>query len=177
MRSESAALLRLPGNHDLKVVGLTDSDKDYAYNLVSPDNREYLLALPKTIRLEFDRLGTILLAHGSPASVDEYVLEDTPEDHVLDLMGEARILCVGHSHKPYHRLVADGTRHVINIGSVGKPKDGNPDGCYVTISIKPTEKQLQVEVIRVKYDIERAVFGINHSPLNEDLADKLRNAY
>ena len=41
-------------------------------------------------------------------------------------------LACGHTHKPYHRIV-DGI-HIINDGSVGKPKDGDPRACYALIS-------------------------------------------
>jgi len=50
---------------------------------------------------------------------------------------DADIMCFGHTHKPYHRIlnsrVEDGDhfRHAISIGSVGKPKDSDPRGGYV----------------------------------------------
>lgn len=173
----------LTGNHDQKIKG-------YAYELVSDDNRAYLNTLPAHIKLEFqlnsDHLH-IVLAHGSTRSIDEYVLEDTDEAYVLDMMTEAKadILCVGHSHKPYHRIIAaiDGSfKHVINIGSVGKPKDGNPDGCYVLLTLNDdssvTHKDsVQVEFIRFEYDIEKAAKAIENSPLPDELADRIRKAY
>jgi len=172
----------LAGNHDLKTTG-------YAYEQVSAENRQYLTTLPAHIKLEFqlnnDHLN-IVLAHGSTRSINEYVLEDTDEAYVLDMMNEAKadILCIGHSHKPYHRLINDNgdIKHVINIGSVGKPKDGNPDGCYVLLTINENssvndKNRIQVEFIRVPYDVERAVKAVEDSPLPDELADRLRNAY
>lgn len=171
----------LAGNHDLKVAGLEPGDSDaksYAYKLVTKDNREFVLSLPSTIMLAFEEPGSVLLAHGSPKQVDEYVLQDTPEDYVLELMGNAAVLCMGHSHKPYHRVIASGTKHVINIGSVGKPKDGDPRGCYVILTM-PAQKdgELGAEFIRFDYDVEKAAIAIEESPLQDDLADRLRRAY
>lgn len=136
----------LAGNRDLKVKALpqihkeelTTTGKDYAYHIIEPENRAYLLTLPSHIKLEFKLNGkefNILLVHGSPRSVDEYVLENTDSAYVEELMNEAgaNILCVWHSHKPYHRIIQD--KQVINIGSVGKPKDGNPQGCYVMLTL------------------------------------------
>ncbi len=54
---------------------------------------------------------------------------------------DADIMCFGHTHKPYHKILPAGPaenthyRHAINIASVGKPKDGNPKGCYVLLTI------------------------------------------
>jgi putative phosphoesterase len=173
----------LAGNHDLKTKG-------YAYELVSAENRQYLNTLPAHIKLEFqlnlDHLN-VVLAHGSTRSINEYVLEDTDEAYVLDMMNEAKadILCVGHSHKPYHRILKtadDSFKHVINIGSVGKPKDGNPMGCYVLLTLNEGSSTadkdgIQVEFIRFAYDIEKSAKAIEDSPLPDELADKLRKAY
>lgn len=172
----------LAGNHDLKTKG-------YAYELVSADNRAYLNTLPAHIKLEYqlnnDHLN-VALAHGSTRSINEYVLEDTDETYVLDMMNEAKadILCVGHSHKPYHRIINDkgSFKHVINIGSVGKPKDGNPNGCYVLLTINENSSVndnggIHVDFIRVPYDVELAAKAIEDSPLPDELADRLRNAY
>lgn len=155
----------LAGNHDLKV-----NKADYAYQLVTPSNRDYLLTLPAHIKLDYQL--RIVLAHGSTRSIDEYVLEDSDEAYILQIMQEAGadVLCVGHSHKPYHRIIGD--KHVVNIGSVGKPKDGNPAGCYVLIEID--NENLSVEFIRMAYDIEKAASAIELSELSNELADRLR---
>jgi predicted phosphodiesterase len=183
----------LVGNHDLKVKymvtfkhHISEAGKKYAYHLVSPGNREYLGTLPAHIRLEYklndNQPINVVLAHGSVRSVDEYVLEDTDENYLLEMMLEAGadILCVGHSHKPYHRII--GSKHVINIGSVGKPKDGNPDGCYVMLTLTDNsclndEGSIGIEFILFKYDIEKAAKAIQDSPLPNELADRLRKAF
>ncbi|WP_295714949.1 metallophosphoesterase family protein [Mucilaginibacter sp.] len=187
----------LAGNHDLKVKKLVTTDqtlgepgKTYAYHLIDEAGRQYLSTLPAHIRLEFkmiDEAVNIVLAHGSTRSVDEYVLEDLDETYVLEMMAEANadILCIGHSHKPYHRILKVGNqqfRHVINIGSVGKPKDGNPAGCYVILNLDMTSSitdrdSITVEFIRVAYDVEQAAMAIEQSLLPDEFADRLRKAY
>ncbi|XHR93750.1 metallophosphoesterase family protein [Mucilaginibacter sp. UC70_90] len=188
----------LAGNHDLKIKklitngqSLSEPGKNYAYHLIDADGRKYLASLPAHIRLEFklnDDALNIVLAHGSTRSVDEYVLEDTDESYVLEMMSEvnADILCVGHSHKPYHRILKtndnNNYRHVINLGSVGKPKDGNPDGCYVILTLSEISSasdpnSIQVEFIRVAYDVEKAAQAVEQSLLPDEFADRLRKAY
>jgi predicted phosphodiesterase len=66
----------------------------------------------------------------------KYPNEDLEESYVLGMMTKANadVLCIGNSHLPYHRIIGD--KHVVNNGSVGKPKDGNPKGCYVLLTIE-----------------------------------------
>ena len=172
----------LAGNHDLK-------SKGYAYELVSVENRAYLNDLPRLMRLEYQLNGdnlNMVLVHGSTRKIDEYVLADTDEAYVLGMMNEAKadVLCVGHSHKPYHRVIKTDTgyKHVINIGSVGKPKDNNPTGCYVLITLNETasandKDRIKVDLIRFGYNIEKAANAVEESPLPNELADMLRKGY
>ncbi|MDP3467768.1 MAG: metallophosphoesterase family protein [Daejeonella sp.] len=175
----------LVGNHDLKVKALpqisrealAETGKDYAYHIIEPDNRVYLLTLPSHIKLEFkiqDKEFNVLMVHGSPRSVDEYVLENTEAAYVTELMNEAgaNMLCVGHSHKPYHRII-DQDKQVVNTGSVGKPKDGNPQGGYVMLTLDDINP-IKVEFIRFDYDVDKAAKGIEESPLPDEFGERLR---
>lgn len=187
----------LAGNHDLKVPKPGErteaTGKNYAYTIVGDKERNYLLTLPAHIRLEFqlnDEKLNVLFVHGSPRSVNEYLFEDMEETLLSEIMQEANadVLCFGHSHKPYHRIINTGTnrenylRHAINIGSVGKPKDNNPLGCYVLLNIDSdcsiTNKEaLNVEFIRFEYDVEKAAKAVEESPLPNEFADMLRKGY
>lgn len=188
----------IAGNHDAKVQKLTKSQlaeqgKNYGYSIIGTEEKQYLATLPAHIRVEFQLKGqplNLLMVHGSPKSNDEYLLQDKPEDEFLQVFRDANadILCFGHSHKPYHRIIhdmdgsSDHYRHAINIGSVGKPKDGDPRACYVLLTIHDSSNttvpgSIDVEFIRVEYDIEKAVQGIEESPLPQELTGMLRDAY
>lgn len=189
----------LAGNHDLKVTAVdreneSDSNgKNFAYSIVGKPERNYLLSLPAHIRLTFDLNGqeiNLLFVHGSPRSVNEYLLEEMEERLLSTIMQEADadILCFGHSHKPYHRVLQGEVngrthyRHAINIGSVGKPKDNNPKGCYVLLQLTSAsnctrKESIDVEVVRFDYDVEKAAKAIETSPLPVELADMLRKGY
>lgn len=159
----------------------------YTNEIVKPEERKYLRTLPAHIRLEFqlnnDTLN-VLLVHGSPRKINEYLFEDREEKSMLRIMqdSEADILCFGHTHKPYHRILSDQAgrfRHAINIGSVGKPKDGDPRGGYVLLHIQEnssvTNKEaIQVEFIRFSYDVEKAAKAVEDSPLPNAYAESLR---
>lgn len=165
----------------------------YTNSLVQPEERNYLRTLPAHIRVEFqlndDKLN-LLLVHGSPRRINEYLFEDREEKSLLRIMEEADadIMCFGHTHKPFHRVLPALTgdqghfRHAVNIGSVGKPKDNNPQGCYVILHINEnssiTDKNaVKVEFIRFNYDVEKAAKAIEGSPLPNEYADMLRKGY
>jgi predicted phosphodiesterase len=129
-----------------------------------------------------------LLVHGSPRRVNEYLFEERDEKSLLRIMvdADADIMCFGHTHKPYHRILPSAIeepphfRHAINIGSVGKPKDGDPRGCYVVLTIDngsiTRKESIGVEFIRFDYDIEKAAGAIEKSPLPKAFANALRTA-
>ncbi|WP_295122627.1 metallophosphoesterase family protein [uncultured Chitinophaga sp.] len=178
----------------------TDTEKDmgkisisYTNSLVKQEQRAYLRTLPAHIRVEFqlneDKLN-LLLVHGSPRKINEYLFEDREEKSMVRIMeqADADIMCFGHTHKPYHRILNAGVdgndhfRHAINIGSVGKPKDGNPKGGYVMLSINDNsgitnKDSIQVEFVRFDYDIEKAAKAVEESPLPNEYADMLRRGF
>ena len=162
----------------------------YTNEVVKDEQRAYLRTLPAHIRLEYQLnqdKRNVLFVHGSPRKVNEYLFEERDEKSMLRIMeqADADIMCFGHTHKPYHRVLNSGTagndhfRHAINIGSVGKPKDGDPRGGYVILTINPdssvTDKDsIQVEFIRFEYDVEKAAKAVEDSPLPNEYADMLR---
>jgi predicted phosphodiesterase len=158
--------------------------------LVNDDGRRYLRTLPAHIKVEFqlnnDKLN-LLLVHGSPRRINEYLFEDRDEKSMLRIMqdADADIMCFGHTHKPYHRVlpaVAEENqhyRHAINIGSVGKPKDGDNRGGYVILHIDENsstfnKEAVLVEFVRFNYDFEKAAKAVEDSNLPNAYAESLR---
>jgi predicted phosphodiesterase len=195
----------IAGNYD-QGIGLNGDDCGCAYKteeekqmgkisisftntIINEEERKYLRTLPAHIRLQFQGSSeklNVLFVHGSPRKINEYLFEDRDEQSLLRIMkdADADIMCFGHTHKPYHRILSAGTdvvhnRHAINIGSVGKPKDANPKGCYVMLTINENSStkvrdSIQVEFIRFEYDVQQAMDGILGSPLPHRYAEMLR---
>jgi putative phosphoesterase len=193
----------IAGNYDFGI-GRTSNDCGCAYKtdlekangsvsisftneIVKEEERRYLRTLPAHIKVEFqlnnDKLN-LLLVHGSPRKINEYLFEDREEKSMLRIMhdADADIMCFGHTHKPYHRVLTEENlhyRHAINIGSVGKPKDGDPRGGYVMLHINENSSisdkdTVQTEFIRFEYDVEKAAKAVEDSPLPNDYAESLR---
>lgn len=140
---------------------------------VSFENRSFLRSLLE--RLQFTVYGKkILIVHGSPRKITEPLYADCPEESVLRLFEDENvdIIICGHTHIPYTRIV--NSKCLINAGSVGRPKDGDPRAAYTLIKL--TESSLETEVIRVKYDVERMARAIETSGLPSEFAAALRNA-
>lgn len=195
----------LAGNYDFGIGRSTDdcgcaykTDQDkangavsisYTNQVVKADERHYLRALPSHIRLEYqlnEEKFDLLMVHGSPRKINEYLFVDRDEKSLLRILEQANahIMLFGHTHKPYHRTLKgeDGKfRHAINIGSVGKPKDGDIRGCYVMMTLDESfslaSDALKVEFIRFDYDVEKAAKAVEESPLPNEYADMLRKAY
>ena len=159
----------------------------YTNEIVKDEQRAYLRTLPAHIRLEYqlndDKLN-VLLVHGSPRKVNEYLFEDRDEKSMMRIIDDANadVLCFGHTHQPYHRVFAANNRyyHAVNIGSVGKPKDKDPRGGYVLLHINENSSvkdkdSIGVEFIRFDYDIEKAAKAVEDSPLPNEYANMLRN--
>jgi predicted phosphodiesterase len=78
--------------------------------VVGEKERYYLRTLPAHIKIEFqlnnDKLN-LLLVHGSPRKINEYLFEDREEKSMIRIMeqADADIMCFGHTHKPYHRVL------------------------------------------------------------------------
>lgn len=163
----------------------------FTNEIVKDEERQYLRTLPAHIKVEFqlnnDKLN-LLLVHGSPRRINEYLFEDRDEKSLLRIMeqADADIMCFGHTHKPYHRILKSGDddgnnhyRHAVNIGSVGKPKDGNPQGGYVMLNIGDNSSILnpesfRVEFVRFDYNIEKAAKAVEDAPLPNAYAESLR---
>ena len=138
---------------------LTQESRPLMWPSLDADERRYLLELPLTQRVTLDGK-RFLLVHATPRDpLDEYLLRD-PEvwaRRVKDV--EADVVCVGHSHIQF-RLDAGGVT-VLNPGSVGQPRDGDPRAAYAVIEGD------RIELKRVEYPVEETIARVASSPLSD----------
>jgi diadenosine tetraphosphatase ApaH/serine/threonine PP2A family protein phosphatase len=185
-----AAAIR--GNHDRAACGLDDGENfnDVArasaaatVRVLTARNREYLRALPVG-PVAFSALTEI--CHGTPFDEDAYVFDEM--DAAYALRAASRPLCLfGHTHAPFaarlrgedleflevppgRALMADeASRLLVNVGSVGQPRDGDPRAGYGVLD----EDARTVTCYRVTYPVERAQERIREAGLPEALARRL----
>lgn len=178
------------GNHDVVAVGrfkLGSFNSDAATaarwtaDQLSPENRDWLAALPYTARWRGN-----LLVHASPIEPEQwhYVLSIDDAQHELAAFEEPLAL-IGHSHVPgafvsqrgrvrYLRdevvPLAPGARHLVNVGSVGQPRDGDARAAYLLWD----DVASTVRHVRLDYDIDKAMTRIRDAGLPRFLAERLR---
>jgi putative phosphoesterase len=156
------------GNHDhgvaqgIPVAGetgfryLTRISRPSMWEALGPDERRFLLRLPVTRRLTLEGK-RFLLVHATPRDpLDEYLMRD-PDTWARRLQKvEADIVCVGHSHLQFH--LTAGRTVVLNPGSVGLPRDGDPRAAYAVIDGN------RIELKRIDYPVEDTIRGIEEMP-------------
>lgn len=159
----------LAGNHDWASVGLTDTRYftenarhavEWTSTVLSEKNRDLL----KTLPIVHDETETdMFFVHSTPRDPEEWHYILTLRDAELNLEYCTRRFCfIGHSHQPFiiERVpsgelityrektgIREGSRYMINAGSVGQPRDGDPRACYAVIDDR------SVEIVRVPYPI------------------------
>jgi putative phosphoesterase len=165
------------GNHDhgvaqhVKVQGkngfkyLTGETRKLTQERISPDERRFLGSLPLTKRVTLDGV-KFLLVHATPRDpLDEYSVADADFWARRLENVDAQVICVGHTHYPY--ILEVGDKLVINPGSVGQPRDGDPRASYAII-----ENQ-RVELKRADYPVEATVNTVLQSSLPEPAKSQL----
>jgi predicted phosphodiesterase len=146
---------------------------------VTPATREALVALPFRIDLR-PRGGhlagpSVILVHGAPTLNTLYWTEDRSDEFCRQMARRAGanagdVIAFGHTHKPWHRVV-DGV-HFLNVGSVGRPKDGDWRACYAVLDV--AETGTAATIARVEYDVASAMEGVRSAGLPGDFAEHLR---
>lgn len=171
------------GNHDAAVAsGETWGFNPYAAAAVQINRRllgmdavRWLGGLPSHLSLEVEGV-RIALYHGSPRDpLNEYVFPH--EAYVLAErllgMAEADILLLGHTHIPY--LIRVDGRYLVNPGSVGQPRDGDPRASYMLLEVEGGE--VSIHHRRVEYDIDEVAGRMRRLGLPEFLASRLYYGY
>lgn len=138
---------------------------------VTPENKAFLRSLRPEIRFDADGK-RILLVHGSPRKMNEYLFEDRPDSSFerLAASSNADVIVFGHTHKPYTKFV--GGVWFVNVGSVGKPKDGNWQACYAILDVTATPP---ASFVRVPYDVASVAGAIRDSDLPNEFATDIEH--
>jgi putative phosphoesterase len=102
---------------------------EFVRERLSPEQIEFLAALPLRETIPVDGLGDVLFCHATPRSDDELLTRISPDERWLAALEgvEANVVVCGHTHVQFDRTV--GGYRVVNAGSVGMPYETEP-GAY-----------------------------------------------
>jgi diadenosine tetraphosphatase ApaH/serine/threonine PP2A family protein phosphatase len=190
-RLQQLEAVAVMGNHDGAAVGVVDAawfNPDagaairWTATVLEPEVRDYLAALPRT-RAD----GELTAVHGSPREpIWEYI---TDQRIAAENFGafRTRSCLFGHTHLPIiyrtdgsrvevvaadtrASITLDARRALINPGSVGQPRDGNPDASYLVLDTDAGTAEYR----RVPYDIEATQRLMRERELPRWLVERLR---
>jgi predicted phosphodiesterase len=189
---EATAIVR--GNHDKVACGLEQAEgfnsvaksaAKWTFDVLEPAHKDWLCALPEG-PTEVDDV--VEICHGSPFDEDAYIFDEL--DAVRALKVATRPLCLfGHTHYPVtfelsaasfdsvgstaqpqmQVQMRNGCKYLVNPGSVGQPRDGDPRAAYAIVDTKLR----RVELFRLKYPVEETQAKIIKAGLPEVLAQRL----
>jgi len=178
------------GNHDYAAAGLLNIDffNTYAYRVIewtkqhlSKEQREFLGQL-KLI----EKINNLTIVHATPHYPEMFEYMENNYDVLLAFNDLKTPICfIGHSHIPISFSLTRGivsfstepyaqintsSKMIINIGSVGQPRDENPEAAY---TVYDTDEGM-VWIKRVEYDIQKAADKILKAKLPEILAERIK---
>lgn len=130
-----------------------------------PEDRRYLSRLPLTQRVTLEGV-RFFLVHATPRDpLDEWAPADVAFWSRRLRNVDADVICVGHTHWPYVLQVED--KLVLNPGSVGQPRDGDPRASYALI------EDNRVELRRRAYPVEETIRRVAESDLPAEAKELL----
>lgn len=188
-RIRERAAVCLAGNHDHAAVNLLDAggfNEDarravsWTARALTPENASYLRGLPLTHRTR-----DVLYVHAAPSepAAWDYILRLEDARYEFEQAPE-RLCFFGHTHRQvaFERRdghvglvnqvefsAADGAHYLVNVGSVGQPRDGDPRAAFTVYD----EERETVRFVRVEYDIQKAAQRIAEAGLPDLLAYRL----
>lgn len=187
LKSECKTIIA--GNHDWGLLGLaeTGSFNEYARmalawtrGVLTEGSAEILKASP--LKAEFKEMD-ITLVHATPHEPEQWrYLLTLAEAEANFKYVRTNICFVGHSHKPFiiemslsgemhvnkqKMLKKEGCRYIVNAGSVGQPRDGDPRACYAIVD------ENRIELVRVAYDIQSTQEKMSDAGLPRPLIERL----
>ena len=151
---------------------------EYTAAHTSDHHKDWLRDLPTHFRRTWGAR-RVMLAHGSPRRVNEFMWSSTCPDAFLAWMLdeiEADVLCVTHTGIPWHRALPDG-RLVINVGAIGRPaNDGRVEVDYAMIDIHE-DGSLDARFVPVRYDHTRLAREMRDESLPPEFAETIMTGY
>lgn len=170
------------GNHDKAVTGELSIETfsivaklgvEWTRSVIQKENVDFLKGLKYS--LESD---DALFVHSSPdlPQFFRYIFTQDDTEGSFEAF-DNRICFIGHTHRPavfcedtVSTQLTAGKRFIVNVGSVGQPRDGDRRASFVVYD----DEQFSIEHVRVEYDVETASSKIIHAGLPQKLADRLK---
>ena len=171
-RVRETGMATVVGTHDRATVRrgpvgfnpMANAGVEHAREALEDDARRWLADLPAR-RTAAD--GRVRVVHGHPEDPDRYTY---PADFAPSMLGDESLLVTGHTHVQGHRTFDAGV--VMNPGSVGQPRDGDPRAAFAVVDLGADPPV--VDERRVEYDVERVIEAVERAGLPRQTGERLR---
>lgn len=169
-------LQTVKGNHDAAAIDLMETmhmnklareAAIWTHDRLNPASKEYLMQLPLISKVE-----NATLVHASPYEPEEWHYIMTNLDAEIAFRHFDTPVCfIGHSHRPgiFSKNGAEIEKKIINVGSVGQPRDRDPK---LSFGLFDTET-FEYENIRLSYSVEKTADKMFSVGLPSELAERL----
>jgi len=149
---------------------------EYTVRNTSADNRRWLGALPALGRVTLGGY-RLLLSHGSPRQINEFLWETTTPNGLLEKFCreyDCDVVCFTHTGLKWQRTLPSG-RHAVNVGTLGRPEnDGTACVWYTMLTADP---ELAVDFVPVHYDHETLAREMTHERLPAEFIETIRTGW
>ncbi len=190
---QSAGVQCLQGNYDDSIGNMLDDCQcgytdprdnhfaqlsyDYTLANTSSDHRAWLRQLPPQLRIMLAD-HRLLLCHGSPRRVNEFLWETTTSTHFLAALCsefDCDTIVATHTGLKWHRRLP-GNRNFVNVGVLGRPENDGSTNVWYTI-LDGTQRELSVEFVPVVYDYRRLAVEMRDEGLPEEFVQTILSGW
>jgi len=150
---------------------------EYTLNNTSDRWKSWMRDLPQQRRI---RLGEfeVLMCHGSPRKINEFLWETTTPDHFLEALFEeysADVILATHTGIHWHRQLPE-NRHFVNVGVIGRPANDGHTNVWATL-LEVKEGELDVSFLPIQYDYERLAREMRDENLPEEFVETIETGW
>ena len=145
---------------------------DYTYENTSRENRRWLKDLPQEIRFNLGKY-RVLLCHGSPRRMNEFLWASTTSTHFLEKLCrdyKADIICATHTGIHWHRALPE-DRYFVNAGVIGRPE--NNGRTHVGYTIIEIDQGPVISYVPIAYDYRRLAADMRDERLPEAFVETI----
>ncbi len=151
---------------------------DYTFKNTATENKIWMRDL--AVELRFDLNGVrVLLCHGSPRKMNEFLWETTTSVAFLERLCGAHgtdVIVATHTGLHWHRALPSG-RHFVNCGAIGRPaNDGRTCVWYVIIAVHDA-KRIDVQFVPLEYDHERLAAEMRSEVIPEEFVETIETGW
>ena len=145
----------------------------YTFKNTTAENKSWLSTLPMTVRLEVEGR-RVLLCHGSPRKINEFLWESTSPDQFLEYLfdqAQADVVCATHTGLKWQRQLSR-NRRFINVGVLGRPEnDGTTRVWYTELCLD--RDRVSAEFIPIVYDFRRLAADMEMERLPQEFIETI----